>query len=790
MSNRDIYRRLALLNTEGSQKILDKELDKISQSVQSAGSNDEVYKQLEVLSRFAFRDSKETLKLLNFVIYKLDLPQKTYETEYGPYEGHSKEDLILKALELLDGIRYHQTSSIVRIYRDLFKKKEYRKKIEDYLRNISEYNYDATQRIGYYAQRQVINVLHKRNIVKNNDLEFYILAVQHIASTEATYHHMKDEKTLVWGSAGVVFNEQLKEIRSDVIEKLQVIYYELDDLKAKEQTISALEGFTSYHFRSGNELSDPMKKLIKSNAYSIFEFYGKIVREGVEQNLPLFPLYLAMEEDLGIFESRHDDPKLNELINSIGRTLDSSEGYTMYRGFAGERMLVRNRKKELTYEEAHKQLEEYRNGLFEQIDSKGIKKLEPLLAAIAEYEGIEERWRLNNFYSFISRIAHEKPTVAYSLLTGVYSQSFKKTLGSFIVGFARGNRVDEFYKTVDIAIEQKSVDAVISICFAVTFMPVDQKSTNVISDILNKSGDYKYLKGANELYYIDNLAEACIYILRETGEAELLESFLLKYASHGQRIIGTFDMALFKKDLPKLTKQIEVTLWQILLAEPTFDYHCEKLLLHLTQKDLRKIIEFFDARIKMYITIKKNNKKARYDAVPYHMGGLFKEEVYKTPKDYKDIFIEVIEGFSEEWTYRDSEISSVLKSVGNYKSALKAYLASSKDKYAGQKALTFCSGIDSTDTDIVMAIVARLPKAKWSSAFSLIYNTGMVSGEYGLANAHKFKKQEIEKKYLNSDNKKIREFAKDSVKHLENSIKAEIQRTDERNRLERMEYED
>ena len=98
--------------------------------------------------------------------------------------------------------------------------------------------------------------------------------------------------------------------------------------------------------------------------------------------------------------------------------------------------------------------------------------------------------------------------------------------------------------------------------------------------------------------------------------------------------------------------------------------------------------------------------------------------------------------------------------------------------------------LNATDTDIVMAIVARLPKAKRSSAFTLIYNTGMVSGEYGLANAHKFKKQEIEKKYLNSDNKKIREFAEDAVKLLDSSIKAEIQRTDERNRLERMEYEE
>ena len=157
--------------------------------------------------------------------------------------------------------------------------------------------------------------------------------------------------------------------------------------------------------------------------------------------------------------------------------------------------------------------------------------------------------------------------------------------------------------------------------------------------------------------------------------------------------------------------------------------------------------------------------------------------------DYNELFPTLLNSFSTKWSYSNAETAQLLKQLGSYRRPLLDYIKKT-NKDGVKKVLLFCHSVDPIDTELAFEIVKRTSdKTIWSSVSSLLYATGMVSGEYGIANAHQARRDEIKAKYLNSKNARVREFAKKEIDSLEKSIKAERQRTEEDLRLRKVDFE-
>ena len=69
-----------------------------------------------------------------------------------------------------------------------------------------------------------------------------------------------------------------------------------------------------------------------------------------------------------------------------------------------------------------------------------------------------------------------------------------------------------------------------------------------------------------------------------------------------------------------------------------------------------------------------------------------------------------------------------------------------------------------------------------------LFSTGVVSGEYGIANAYDSKAKSLEA-YLENDNPRIKKFVKKIIQEFITSATRERQRTDEERQSRQIEFE-
>jgi hypothetical protein len=96
-----------------------------------------------------------------------------------------------------------------------------------------------------------------------------------------------------------------------------------------------------------------------------------------------------------------------------------------------------------------------------------------------------------------------------------------------------------------------------------------------------------------------------------------------------------------------------------------------------------------------------------------------------------------------------------------------------------------------TTHEVVRELVARLPAddRRLEVAQICLQSTGVVAGEFGLVEAYRTRKVQIET-WLSDPRPQVRRFAERFIRRLEQSIAAEQRRAEEDKELRRLRYED
>ena len=97
--------------------------------------------------------------------------------------------------------------------------------------------------------------------------------------------------------------------------------------------------------------------------------------------------------------------------------------------------------------------------------------------------------------------------------------------------------------------------------------------------------------------------------------------------------------------------------------------------------------------------------------------------------------------------------------------------------------------IDGTNIDLCIEIVRRTDNKRiLSQVDSNMYTTGVVSGEYGIAQAYEGKAKMLEK-YKTDKSERVKKFAERMIGSFLDSAKRERQRADEEKQLRKIEFE-
>src|SRR6185295_11170977 len=97
-----------------------------------------------------------------------------------------------------------------------------------------------------------------------------------------------------------------------------------------------------------------------------------------------------------------------------------------------------------------------------------------------------------------------------------------------------------------------------------------------------------------------------------------------------------------------------------------------------------------------------------------------------------------------EWSVQNWHIGELLGSLGTTKREVVMNLVKKGDDQNLLKAVNVMDRFDGTDIELCMEIIKRTDNEDiWSRVSSVVYSTGVVSGEDGLARAYESKAEEL-----------------------------------------------
>jgi hypothetical protein len=119
---KQILAKLMNLDNANADKYLAKFADELSDKIRVASNNEQVLEYLDILEEFLYKVPKQSTSIIRYVI---DHPLKPQVfAEIGGIEGKSHTDVVVKAVGLLEHLRYINPKEVLEIILELTKDKK------------------------------------------------------------------------------------------------------------------------------------------------------------------------------------------------------------------------------------------------------------------------------------------------------------------------------------------------------------------------------------------------------------------------------------------------------------------------------------------------------------------------------------------------------------------------------------------------------------------------------------------------------------------------------------------
>lgn len=800
--DRKILEKLMELDSKKADTYLAKLANEIKNKISKSKDNDEIFKNLELLEEFIYKTPEEAISIINTVI-KSKKSNKVKKI-LGRYPGKDYNDLALKCVELLSKIRYMRTPEVLNLLISLYAEKNERIKSESAktLERLTRYDLDVLKKIGYSAQRKILDTISKWS--KNKKIE-NIEAIKIIAKEllQSSFEgvSMKDYQTMLFHSGVLQPTDYLKKIRSDTTELILSLYNQSKDIKTKMGLIESLSHIS--YFPIHGQYGDEVVAMITDDVRYLVGAYHKIIFDKRNKIIASVPIVQEIEKQLNWITQNFKIPKTVELLDKIRK----DEFYSLYRLLVGDitTSLKRGESWEKVKEEQEKRLE----AEFKKITKANIREWNDKLNSIAEYRDAVEEWKFQGFRSFLFRIAQQKPDLAKIILDDAIfnNRPLKNFIGEFICGFRLGNNVAIWGIYTERIIRSKDTVLLMNIPASLSVVELNnirEEDIGLLSQIINKEKPFGFLEKANKdvmmkLHY--SLIRALINVYgKNKKRVETLISSLIRNEKEEwclQMHIRQLSFALHRNviDFSEWDKNNIELILNKLVDLRDIDYEAQILLLTVAKKYFSLAMEVFIKRIKKRSEMETEKwlLSSRYDAIPYHFNNDLKEYIGSHEQ-----YPKIVENWIKKMTLKSStyniELAQFLQRIDG--TAFKDILSQVIKKGSSDslnKAVSLLWGIDSPDINICLEIIKKTDNREILNRIGgMMFNTGMVSGEYGIAEAHERKAKEI-KEYTIEGTKKekerIEKFKKEIVRDLEKSAKKEKQRTEEDIKLRKMEFE-
>jgi hypothetical protein len=456
------------------------------------------------------------------------------------------------------------------------------------------------------------------------------------------------------------------------------------------------------------------------------------------------------------------------------------------------------------WKEAERKHREQITSLIDSINDTNLGDWSEKLNRIAEQRASVESWRFSNFEHFLIEFTQTKPQLADCLFDDAFTR--KLPLRWFLVGFLIGirtkNKLELWDKYTELIIKSQDIEyiraLVHSLCLPIdTDLKIDfrNKDIDIVETIVKHGGCFSFLKGITNSQLNYTLFETIL--CNHKRAVQKMESLFVREIDNNPQYLE-----MFLRQIPLAVARGWVTVKELqpqtvnflankLALISNLDWELQELLLDIGRVvGCAVVLDVFLTRIQHDKTLKRTRIVAdrRYEAIPYHIDPKLQEFISQDI-NYRRVMNEWVKNMTPDWSTYNWHISTFMQRIGTGFNEIIMSLIKEGDDVSLKKAALAMHSIEGSHLDLLIEIARRTENnGILSTVSATMCATGVVSGEYGIANAFENKAKELEK-YKDDPSDRVRQFVARMIQSFKEDAVRERLRADEEKQLRRIEFE-
>jgi hypothetical protein len=787
------------LNNPQADEYLTRFASELQSSIEALPGNDDILEKLELLESFVYKAPAVALRVIDFV---LSHPSSatTITTPLGEIEGRHHKDLVLKCLDLLSDIRYLDPDGVLERLVPLVVSQDETigKKSKEVLRSFAKFDLNLLTKsaIGYGPQAKALEFVRRWPVSQRlENLDFVEVVLQEILGSSVEGTSMENPDSISIGFAPVQPNDFLKDIRRQTMELIYQTYLGTSNQSQQIRLVRVLQH--AAHAPHMGPYGDDVAQMILDDTRVIIGIYRKMLFDDGDQLVGHAGLAHEIEDTLSFYEQ--DIPVADE-ARQLRSAILSDRFYQLFRLLVGA---DRGFAEGVSWEEAETSRSTDIDHKIDSIEASNLGQWTEDLNRIASQAEVIGGWEFRHFDYFLRSLGKRKPALALEILNDALEHDRALTLfaADLLEGFRDGGEVGIWDLAVEQIVRKGEPRYVSAIAWSLTINrhaelenEIRERDLSLIEDVVREQNELAFLVRCNEelpqlrsslmnalarLYYRDQHRIEALIVSELDRHPEFKRVQLL--AIHTGLLRGWIDCGRFSPEGAEFLKQ-----WLIEFID--LDWNAQNLLLNIARGNLQTALDVFRERIKRHELLERSAFAAeRYEAIPFNLNRKLTTYLSRHPELYAKIS-EWVENMTADHFRSSWNLSRFLSAI-HATHKVQSALIEKGDDASLEKALALANPSVGRNIQLLMEIVRRTDNARILGEVSaLLYSTGVVWGEDGIAVAWEGKKK-ILSKYLEDESERVRGFAGKMIKSLEESIKQERVRVAEDREIRRIEFE-
>ena len=718
------------------------------------------------------------------------------ETTYGSMDGFEGDTVTRLVLEIVQILRYADVIGTLQLLIDIYREEsddDIRQQIVNVVKRLSEYNFDTYKQVGLGIQMALINYLAGMGDAEVDTIHPIALSVW----TEAVQSDITGTKwkadSVILSSGALPVSDQLRQVREKAIQALFAAFDRSTDETKKRAILSALDAAT----RTPNQgqYSNELLAITLKDATRIVQF----LTERAENMSYVLLQHLEHQFLYDYFRAKGltDDPEnrfgcqaeaqaLVAAIIKFRDTINSDDRFVRYKVLIGYESIFANHW--IDEEFGYDRVDEYRRleaeRYVEAINAENEADWFEFIARCAETKS-DDLATFPVFGNFISNLAERKPEVADTFLARA-SEDLRSFLPCFLNGLAVSGRSDIYDRILESELDSAR---------SLTSIARHLRRSNVKTPTFA----VRLLMRAIERDDAIAVIECLLFALEHWGTEKLAyaETFVrdaldfLNDRKDARWVSGAWFLKKAGKFYEELTPETMAKILENLGYLSQVNYQVERILVELAKRDPGAVWDYFGNRVTREFA--KTKQELRFEAVPFRFHGLEKE----LSKDPQLAISKGLLWFARDpqrFRFRGGRLLS--NAFPNCTSEFAVALAEMV-KAGGDTEADFALEIlqnyrgEASAYVVLKEIVSRFSDdtGKMSEVRISLDNSGVVSGEFGLAEAWQAKKECL-KEWLGDERQAVKAFAEKHIAELELMVASERRRAEAQKEMRIRSYDE